>query len=118
MNRRTERKRSGGAWLCTLTIEYKTSCASSCGAVIGARARRTRKTEEQKMKTAKNFNDVCRIMREHGYSLRYDYNHNKRTILVFENDYGFGHPLDMQCFIGNLFKVTSSKNKFYTVTRA
>ena len=33
---------------CTLTIKYKKSCASSCGATVGARARRTKKMEEQK----------------------------------------------------------------------
>lgn len=70
-------------------------------------------------KQAKNFNDVCRIFRDWGYSLRYDYKDRftKKTVLVFELDYGLKHPVNMQYFIGHLYKVTSSKNKLYTVSR-
>lgn len=70
-------------------------------------------------KQVKNFNDVCRIFREWNYSLKYDYKNKftKKTVLVFELDYGCNHPVNMQYFIGNLFKVTSSKDRFYTVTR-
>lgn len=69
-------------------------------------------------KQAKNFNDVCRIFSNFGYSLMSDYrNKHGKTTLVFMLDYGQRHPVNMQYFIGNKFNLISHQNRFYTVTR-
>lgn len=70
-------------------------------------------------KRCNNFMDVCRVMSEWHFSLRYDYYEriSRGHVLVFENDYNNGIPISFQHVIGNKFNVTTSKDKFVVVTR-